>query len=227
MVYLHTPNEVELQHDDDFHADTGKPEETVKIATKTVQARRDNLRQTISDLLRDSRAVTVAQHFMFRDPEFYLKVYLNFQDKADFLRPPFTPPWMERLRRFDRLVAALADQAHAAGVPLIMVFTVPHQAQVAMEMGHAPEKGVDPLAISRAVQAIAERHGAIFIDSTPALAQRPDGTDLFYRVDGHPNGKGQPRHRRRYLAQRLAAINGGPFADCGGSATDPQAPKHP
>jgi hypothetical protein len=216
VVYLHTPYEVELQLDnpelsvpDDSRPAAAPPPAP---AAKPKSAGGEGLRQRVSDIMRESRAVTVAQHFMFRDPSFYLPVYLTFGDKADFLRPPFTPPWRERLSRFERLIAALSAQAHAANTPLILVF-VPHQAEVQMEASGYRSKGVDPQALSRAIEAIAQRHGATFMDSSTALEKQPDPADLFYRVDGHPSGKGQPVIAR-YIAEQIAGMGGGPFADC-------------
>ena len=47
-------------------------------------------------VLSNSRAVVAAQHIMFQNPELYLRLYLHYGDKADFLRPPFTPAWRQR-----------------------------------------------------------------------------------------------------------------------------------
>ena len=58
----------------------------------------------ISIWIKSSRAVAVLQHFLFRKPSVYVPLYSNYGDNADFLRPPFTSRWQERLRIFDLLL---------------------------------------------------------------------------------------------------------------------------
>ncbi len=82
-----------------------------------------------------------------------------------------------------------------------------------MEASGYRAKGVDPQALSRAIEAIAQRHGTFFMDSTPALERQPNPADLFYRVDGHPSGKGQPVIAR-YIAGQIVGMSDSPFADC-------------
>ena len=78
--------------------------------------------------LKQSRALNMAQHFLFRNPSVYLPLYLRYGDKADFLRPPFSPlaGAAADAGRADR---RLAEKAHRANVPFILGF-VPQEAQV-------------------------------------------------------------------------------------------------
>jgi hypothetical protein len=231
VLYFLSPYEVQLQLDrqafrfPDSSIDPPLVQPISSVAAQPTALSKDQLRQVVSDLIRESRAVAVAQHFMFGNLPLYLSIYLNFGDKADFLRPPFTPLWQARLRQVDMLFAALAEQAHQAGVPLILVF-VPHQAEIAVEAGEAKAAGIDPRAFPAALEASAIRHGAVFIDSSEILEKQPDPAGLFYRVDGHPSGKGQPIIAR-YVASRMAAMTSGPFSDCRGSAVASAAPARP
>lgn len=170
------------------------------------------LQRRVFGKLKESRALVMAQHFMFRNPSIYLPLYLRYDDKADFLRPPFTAKWQERLQAQDKLVEALAGRAHRAGVPFMLAF-VPQEAQVALMAGRTVPQGIDPDALPAAMSAIATRHGGWFADTSVALRTVPSPERLFYQVDGHLSGKGQPI-AASYIAKRLAEEPGGPFTDC-------------
>jgi hypothetical protein len=143
----------------------------------------------LDGLIVNSRAVVVAQHFMFRQPDLYTKLYLDYGDRADFLRPPFTPAWQDRLQRFDRLMADIADRFRAAGVPLFLVY-VPERAQAALLSAHQSPPGVDPYALPRQIGDIARRHGIRFVDLSPTMSRTQDAAALYYPVDGHLSGQG-------------------------------------
>lgn len=168
------------------------------------------------EALKESRAVAMAQHFLFRNPSIYLPLYLRYGDEADFMRPPFTAPWQARLRAFDQLVGALAARAQAAGVAFGIAF-VPQEAQIALLAGGraAAPAGIDPAALQAAIAKIANRHSALFIDTSLALQTVHAPEHLYYQVDGHLSGEGQPI-AAAYIAQQLAQP-GGPFARCGGT----------
>ncbi|HEY3919325.1 MAG TPA: SGNH/GDSL hydrolase family protein [Stellaceae bacterium] len=172
----------------------------------------------VFDELKDSRALTVAQHFLFRNLNVYLSLYLRYGDKADFLRSPFTPKWQERLQALDTIVAGLSARAQRAGVPLTLAY-VPQEAQVAlMAPGRTAPAGVNPAALPAAIAQIAARHNAIFVDSSLALRTHPAPERLYYQVDGHLSGKGQPIVGS-YIAQTLAGKREGPFAACRGTVS--------
>jgi hypothetical protein len=178
------------------------------------------LRKLVSDWFRNSRAVVVVQHFLFRDWSTYLPLYLNYYgDKADFLRPPFTVAWQERFRRFDLLITKLADRARQADVPFMLAF-VPHQAEVALMSGRSAPPGVDPQALPNAIAAIAARHGVTFVDASQVLRAVPKLEELYYRSDGHMSGRGLPIVAR-YIAERYVSVANGPFTGCRSIATMP------
>jgi hypothetical protein len=172
-----------------------------------------SIQKRLFDALKGSRALGMAESFLFRDPSVYLPLYLRYGDKADFLRPPFTARWRERLDILDRLVEGLADRAHRANVPLTVAF-VPQEAQVAMMApGRTAPPGIEPTALPKAIEAITTRHGAEFADTTQALSIQPAPEKLYYQVDGHLAGTGQPI-AATVIARTLANQGDGPFANC-------------
>lgn len=172
-----------------------------------------SLPERVVQTLKDSRALEMTQHYLFRDPSIYLPLYLRYGDRADFLRPPFSEKWRERLAILDKVVAGLSARAQHAGVPFVLAF-IPQEAQVAlMAPGRSVPPGVDPAALPAAIGAIAASHGAAFIDTSLGLRSDPAPEHFYYTVDGHLSGEGQPAVGT-YIAQRLAADYGSPFADC-------------
>lgn len=167
-------------------------------------------------LLKESRAFMMAQHFRFRDLAVYLPLYLNYGDKADYLRPPFTPPWQERLRRLDTRLGPMSERAHAAGVPLVIAF-VPQEAQLALMAQQAPPPGIEPDALPKAIAAIAARHDVGFVDTSDVLKTHAHPEQLYYQVDGHLAGGGQP-----LAALSIARwFSAGPFSACRNDRSNP------
>lgn len=151
-----------------------------------------------------SRAVVVAQHFLFQDVPFYTNLFLRYGDKADFLRPPFPPSWQHRFHDFDVLMAGVSAKAHAAGVPFILA-VVPQRAQAALAASHEPRPGVDPMAFNRELAAIAARHGIVDIDLTPEFARQPNpAAEYYYAVDGHISPAGS-QLAAQVIARRFVA----------------------
>lgn len=166
--------------------------------------------------LKSSRAVFLMQHFLFKNRAFYIKAYLLYGDKADFLRSPLTPAWDARLAEFERLAGDMADQAHKAGVPFVLLLG-PQQAQAILMSTKHPPAGVDPRVLGRRMAEIAQRHGIILIDSTVAFAQVKQSQDDFFPVDGHPDEKGNA-----VIAEALArGLEGSvaPFTACAAART--------
>jgi len=177
----------------------------------------ESLQHRAFTALKASRSIVVAQHFLFQNPSIYIPLFLQYGDKADFMRPPFTPRWQARLRAFDTLLGALADQAHKAGVPFTFAF-IPQEAEVALLAGRPVPPGINPAALPAAMQAIAARHDVGFVDTSVALRAEPAPERLYYQVDGHLSGHGQPL-AAAYIAQQMTATPHGPFGACGGLAS--------
>lgn len=181
-------------------------------APAATEARQGMLKR-VFDRLKDSRALTIAQHFLFQNPSVYVPLYLRYGDKADFLRPPFTPKWQGRLAVLDRLLSELADRAHRAQIPLMVAF-VPQEAEVAlMASGSSVSQGVDPTALPRAVGEIAQRHKLLFTDTSGALARQHAPWELYYQVDGHLSGRGLPIVAAD-IAKNFALGSAPDFANC-------------
>lgn len=177
-----------------------------------------SLPQRAFQALKDSRALEMAQHYLFRDPSIYLPLYLRYGDRADFLRPPFSEKWRERLDVLNKITAGLAARAHRAGVPFVLAF-IPQEAEVAMMApGRKAPPGVDPTALPDAIGTLTTDHGASFIDTSLALRRDPAPEHFYYTVDGHLTGVGQPAVGS-YIADRLTTDPSGAFADCAASAT--------
>lgn len=165
--------------------------------------------------VRESRAATMAQHFLFLDPSVYLALYLRHGDDSDYLRSPLPAKWQHQLEVLDRLIGALAARAQRADVPLTVAF-IPAKPQVAlMGTGRAATSGIHPTALQKALAPIAARHDIGFIDTSVALRARSAPERLYYQVDGHLSGEGQPI-AAAYIAEQLAGAREGPFARCRG-----------
>jgi hypothetical protein len=226
VLFTLTPYDIESQLDDATQPITGlAPKIKAQAAPVTqpptaqwlqggaLDGSEASLQRRIVLWLSDSRFSTVARHFLFRNLAVYLPLYLRYGDKADFLRPPLSAPWRERLRRFDLLLGELADRAHRANVPLTLAF-VPQQAELALMDGRSPPSGVDPKALPTALAAIAAHQGVAFVDTSQALQAEAAHPELiYYTVDGHPSGLGQPIIAR-YLAERYSDDAIGPFSEC-------------
>ena len=170
-------------------------------------------------LTKYSRTSTVLRHFLFRNQSLYLSLYLKYGDKADFLRPPMSTAWQERLRRSDLLLGELASRAHKAGVPLMLAFRA-ESSELALMTEWTPPAGIDPNALPQALAAIAARHGVDFVDTSAALRPHIGGSELlFYPVDGHPTGEGQPIIAQA-IAQRFVDDPKSPFFDCNSTASN-------
>jgi len=144
-----------------------------------------------------SRTVLMAQHFIFQDKENFIRTYLLYGDKADFLRQPFTQAWQDRFANLDLIIGEMAERLHAANVPLIII-PVPSRAEAALLSSRQWPAHVDPFAFGREIEAIAVKHGAGFIDLTQRFSRIPDSEDLYYVVDGHPTPEGH-----RIIAEEL------------------------
>jgi len=139
-------------------------------------------------LVAGSRVVRVAQHFLFGDIDRYTSLYVRYGDKADFMRAPFSPAWSRRVADWEALLAPMADKAHAAGVPFILIF-VPQRAQLEL-LGRPSADGLQPDLLIQALQDMARRHGIAFVDLSREWRGRTDRNVLYYRVDGHLTAHG-------------------------------------
>lgn len=164
-----------------------------------------------------ARSAYVAQYFYFKDAKAFTDLYLLYGEKADFLRTPFTPFWQNRLDTYEKLLTDMADQAHAANVPLILVY-VPQRAQVAMLSGTPTPSGVDPWALSKAIGDIALRHGVVYVNTSDDFSHLKNAADLYYPVDGHPSGAGHAVIADAVVS-RLISMTDSKFTGCASIAS--------
>lgn len=185
-------------------------------APEPQQGEPPNLLHQLEMDLKASRAVFLMQHLLFQNPSFYVKTYLLYGDKADFLRSPFSPAWEARLTEFEQLVSDMADKAHRAGVPFALMVG-PQQAQAVLMSTKQVPAGVDPSAFGRRMAEIASRHGIVLINTTEAFAQVKRADQDFFTVDGHPDEKGNAVIADA-LVQGLVQGPAAPLAACSGSS---------
>ncbi|MGA8731958.1 MAG: GDSL-type esterase/lipase family protein [Terracidiphilus sp.] len=156
---------------------------------KPVVADSESLRHSLFVMLKQSRVTLVLQHFMFQDPSTYGKLYLAYDDKANFLRVPFSSRWQQRFSNIDVILGAISDKARASSVPMAILIA-PTQAQLALA-NTPPSADVNLQAFPNKVSELAVRHGVFPIDLLPSFTHRPDFKSLIYAADGHPSPQGQ------------------------------------
>ncbi|MBV8571751.1 MAG: SGNH/GDSL hydrolase family protein [Acidobacteriaceae bacterium] len=141
-------------------------------------------------VVRESRTVVLAQHYLFQDPAVFTRLFLAYGDKADFLRQPYTAAWEKRFDLLDEVIAHMAARFRAAGVPIFLT-AAPSRAEVVLLNMHPLPPGVDPYAFFKSVSGIAARHDAEYIDLLSRFQAVPRADLMFYVVDGHLKGEGQ------------------------------------
>ena len=160
----------------------------------------------------DSRAMKIAMHFAFSDPERYLRFFIQHGDSADYLRPGLSDAWRGRLATVDATVGSLAQATQAAHVPLFLMLA-PLRPGVLLAHSQAEFPNLDGQAFPNALGAIAARHGAIFVDPTPLESAATNWDQLYFVADGHPNGMG---HQVLATALRNSLLaNVAQLRDCG------------
>lgn len=164
----------------------------------------------LSDLVANSRALVAAQHYLYQDRASFVRLYMLHGEDADYLRPPLSAAWRERLGDFEQL---LGDMATRAGqVPMLLV-TGPQRIQAALLIKDDAAQGADPFVIDHAFADIASRHRVAFVDTLDTFALHRDPERYFYPVDGHMDATGSAVFAEA-VAERLLAGDLAPFAGC-------------
>ncbi|HEY4215070.1 MAG TPA: SGNH/GDSL hydrolase family protein [Steroidobacteraceae bacterium] len=166
----------------------------------------------------DSRAMTMAMHFAFSDPDRYLRFFVQHVDSADYLRTPLSPAWRFRLETVDKTIGPLAAAARAAHVPIFLLLA-PARPTVLLAHDAAEFPNLDPREFPKALAGIAHQHGAVFVDPTSLDSRSPNWDRLFFVADGHPNAEG---HRLMASALRSALAENVPALRA--CATSPSSP---
>ena len=147
------------------------------------------LKRTFVTPVKESRAVYMLQHFMYQDPDTYLRLYLLYGDAADFVRTPFSPAWQKHFDSFDILLAGMEKKAQAASVPMLILIG-PTVAGIAVE-NTAPKPLFNAYAFTQKVSSIASKYQIPVVDPSPQFKGIPHPMSFFYVVDGHLNASGQ------------------------------------
>lgn len=159
----------------------------------------DGVHAIISDI-KQSRLAYVAQSFYAKNGDRFAEIYLKYGEKANFLRAPLSPFWQDRLKAYDHILEDISNRAHAAAVPLVLVY-VPQRAQaILMKNPLSATTTLDPRILARHIHELAEKHDIIFVDSSENFASSPHPGDNYYPVDGHPNATGHA-----VIAQAIAS----------------------
>jgi hypothetical protein len=200
IVYLVTPFDFdETEKPNAAGQAQAKPEEHVELLRR------------VHNFVSASRAIAVAQHFIFENSERFAALYLRYGDRADFLRPPFTPAWRERLAYLDGLLGRMEAKASASGVQLVLAY-MPSRVQAIFLSSERWPPNVDPFAFGRALSKIATAHKVAYIDLSELFTHIPDAGSLFYPMDGHLTAEGQPLVGRAIAAEVIASA--APFHEC-------------
>lgn len=214
VLYVLAPFDLEQQIDPKALAELDDP---VHPLAATAVYEPLSLMRRIQLLLTESRTLLVAEHFLLQNRDTYLRLYLNYGDKADFLRQPFTPAWQRRFIDMDRIIGGMADKLKAAGVPFVVI-PVPSRAEAALLSAAQGPPGVDPFAFGRRLEEIANTHGASYLDLMEPFSKIRNSENLFLIVDGHVAAGGQQVIATR-LTRKLIDGSIPAFAACGSAMT--------
>jgi hypothetical protein len=165
----------------------------------------------------------VAKHYLFQNQEKYLSLYLRTGDQADFLRSPLTPRWKRRFEQLDVILGAIADKAHAQGVPVVFAAGL-QRAEVGLMSESTRPPGVDPYAFEGEIARITAEHGVLNIDPDPYYSRISKASNLFYAIDGHLDSNGNAVYAEA-LTHGLLATGLPPFQSC--SAPSPHSAPGP
>jgi hypothetical protein len=169
-------------------------------------------RPSLITQIRDSTVMRMAEHFAFQDTPTYVRLWLLYGDKADYLRPPFTTAWQNRFQNADTIYGEMAQRIHAGGADFVMLLGMQRIQAALLNEGMAPP-GVDLGAFSKRMREIADRHHIAFYDGMESIASQLHPEMLFYTADGHLAADGQ-HLLADALVRRLLAGDVRAFAGC-------------
>jgi hypothetical protein len=182
------------------------------LQNRTVANTKVSTLRKIQQLFSKSSALTAVEHFLFQDPDTYLRIALNNHDTAEFMRPDMSPVWNQRLADFDLLLGEMAQKADAAHVSFVLL-EIPSLAQASVLQVKQPPAGVDVYGLNRRLTEISAKHGIRFVNVMDSFQRTPGSNRLFYVVDGHLNGPGQALLVGP-LVDQLTEGAGAPLAEC-------------
>lgn len=211
VFYLLAPFDLEQRIDPQELAARNNPDRGQTSTKPAVQLTVSPMKRMQATLV-ESRTVLVAQHFLFQNRDTFIRMYMLYGDKADFLRQPFTPAWQQRFADLDLIIGDMADKLRAARIPLVVI-PAPSRAEAALLSSPQLPPNVDPSAFGRQIEMIASKHGAVYVDLMAAFRDIPNSESLFYVVDGHATPDGQ-KVIAQILSRKLLDGSVPAFARC-------------
>lgn len=186
VVYAITPFDLDQRMDPVQLAHRNDP-----VATVSKPATHFNVSwlKLLQHQLNDSRAVLVAQHFLFSNTATYLRLYLAYGDRADYLRTPLKPNWQAKFSDFNVVLTDMAKRLRQANVPLVLM-TVPARPQAALLSVARRPPHTDPFTFGRVIGKMANTAGVSYVDALEELSREPHCDRFFYSVDSHVTGEG-------------------------------------
>jgi hypothetical protein len=140
-------------------------------------------------LLQNSTTSVVAQHYLFQDTGFCLRVSLAAGDGVGYLQTPFAPSWEARFSDSKTLIGEMAAQLRARRIPLLVV-AIPSRIEAALLNSKRGQAQLDPFAFGNRIREIAEDAGATYVDLMRPFSHLPRPEDLYFPVNLHPTGEG-------------------------------------
>jgi hypothetical protein len=186
VVYAVTPFDLDERMDPVQLANRNKPAVVAPRPIAHFQVPRIKLLQ---EAVTESRAVLVAQHLLFSNTETYLRLYMTYGDRGDYLREPLNARWQARFADFDLVFTDMASRLQKAGIPLLLM-AVPSRPQAALLSVNPQPPRTDAFAFSRPLAQIAAKLGVGYLDTLEDFARVPHCDRLFYVVDSHLTGEG-------------------------------------
>jgi hypothetical protein len=186
VVYAVSPFDLEEQLDPDQLAARNHPEITFDRPAATIHL---SFLKWVAINIQDSRAIIMAQHFLFTNTDTYLRLSLSRGDKTDYMREPLSPPWQKRFADFNLILTDMANRFHAAGIPMLIMAVPSHQiAALLSSEHHAPNS--DAFEFGDNIEKLAKPLGIGYVDATKAFSQVPHSDRLFYLFESHLTGEG-------------------------------------
>jgi hypothetical protein len=159
------------------------------LASGSAQVKSSWFHEHIAFPLKSSRALVVLQHYVYANPDRFLKLFLLQGGKADYVRTRPSATIRAGLDQFDVILAEMAAKARRAGVPFV-IMVGPAATQVAL-LNSAHRPGTDPEEYPRLIAGEAAKYGIPVIDALPKMKVQFNPMELFYAANGHMNAEGQ------------------------------------
>jgi hypothetical protein len=189
----------------DAARESGSTAATQEGLTASSPSGRPSFRESIVEflpfLLRHSRTLLMMRHFLYQDPEAYIRIYLRSHgEEADYLRLPYSPLWQRRMANTNELLARMTVKFHSRNIPVVLMPALFYP-QVALLNSPQAIPGTDAHAFEQQLAAIAAKNGINFFPVVDDFAHLPHSEELFYTANGHMAAQGQTIYARSLVQQ--------------------------